>query len=198
MLGAARHLGSGDAGAFASQALAVHADPAACGLDAGRARETASELAARLDYTGIFGLDIVCAPEHGPMLVDVNLRPPASLEWMPGAPTALASLLIPGTGPAASAQGPAWRGGAIVTAKQAFRLDAAAARTLAEWGRDSENAPGWVHDLPAAGQYFAAGAPVCTVSALAEDEATLGEALAARSRQVEALVSGRSRDADSA
>ena len=198
ILGAARHLALGEAAPFTRQALAVHADPAACGLDPEQAHETAARVANRLDYAGIFGLDLVCCPDAGPTLVDVNLRPPASLEWMPGAPAALAGLLVRDLPAVAPAELPAWRGGAVVTATRAFQLDAVAAQMLARWGHGSAVEPGWVHDLPATGQCFAAGSPVCTVSALAEDEATLSDALAIRSRQVLALVAGRSPDTEPA
>lgn len=115
-------------------------------------------LTARLALRGLASLDFLL--DAGRVLVlEVNPRPPASMDlypqWQPMAAHVRACLHGELPSPRA-ASGPV-RGHEIVFARRPVRLDAAKAEALAALGD--------VHDLPGAGQRFAAGAPLCSVSA---------------------------------
>ena len=94
-------------------------------------------------------------------LLEVNPRPPASValypHWRPMAAHVLACLegLLP-VAPPERAPEQAVRGYEIVFARRDFTLDSAQAARLA--------ASADTHDLPAAGQHFDAGDPLCSVT----------------------------------
>lgn len=115
-------------------------------------------LAAGLALRGLGSLDFLL--DGGQVLVlEVNARPPASIDlypdWQPMAAHVRACRL--GELPGPRAGGAPVRGHEIVFARQPVRWDATLADRLA--------ARPYVHDLPAAGQHFAAGAPLCSVGA---------------------------------
>lgn len=109
---------------------------------------------------GLASLDFLL---HGDtwQLLEVNPRPPASValypHWRPMAAHVLACL--EGQLPEPPPEGPperAVRGYEIVLARRAFTLQAGHAERLA--------AEADIHDLPAAGETFAAGDPLCSVT----------------------------------
>lgn len=115
-------------------------------------------LSAGLVLRGLGSLDFLL--DDGQVLVlEVNARPPASIElypaWQPMAAHVRACRL--GELPAARADGGPLRGHEIVFARQPLHWDAGRADVLA--------ARPYVHDVPAAGQWFAAGAPLCSIGA---------------------------------
>jgi len=192
VLGAARHVRLPGGRPRGEAALVAHPEPDACGLPASVATAIATAVAERLDFEGIFGLDLVLTCEAGPKVLDVNLRPPASLELFPEAVAAVAEWLG-GAAASVAVQPRGWRGRAVVYAPFAFTLTAVAAASLERLSRTDApaHAPS-LHDLPHAGTRFAAHAPVCTVSGFARDAATLTALLATRVRRVEALFPGPS------
>jgi uncharacterized protein len=107
-------------------------------------------------------------------VLEVNARPPASLalypHWQPMA--AHVRACQHGELPAPRAAGALVRGHEIVFAPQPMRLGSAAAEGLA--------AQPDVHDVPRAGQAFAAGEPLCSVSASGCSAAEVLERLQAR------------------
>jgi predicted ATP-grasp superfamily ATP-dependent carboligase len=115
-------------------------------------------LAVGLSLRGLASLDFLL--EAGRVLVlEVNPRPPASLAlypaWQPMAAHVRACLL--GELPVPPAASAAVHGHEIVFAPQPVWLDASMASGLVAMPD--------LHDLPAAGQQFAAGDPLCSVSA---------------------------------
>lgn len=115
-------------------------------------------LTAGLALRGLGSLDFLL--DAGRVLVlEVNARPPASIDlypqWQPMAAHVRACRL--GELPAPRPADGLVRGHRIVFARRPLRLDGSMADALA--GQAD------VHDLPAAGQRFAAGAPLCSVGA---------------------------------
>jgi len=115
---------------------------------------------------GVASLDFLL--DAGRVLVlEVNPRPPASMalypQWQPMAAHVRACRHgeLP-TPPAHSTQFRQMHGDEIVFARQPLQLGAAAAQALADLPD--------VHDLPAAGQRFAVGQPLCSVSASGDSE----------------------------
>jgi predicted ATP-grasp superfamily ATP-dependent carboligase len=124
-----------------------------------RLRTIVRTLASGLALRGLGSLDFLL--DGGQVLVlEVNARPPASIDlypaWQPMA-AHLRACRQPGELPEPPADGGPVRGRQIVFARQPAHCDAALAGHLA--------ARPHVHDLPAAGQHFAAGAPLCSVGA---------------------------------
>ena len=118
-------------------------------------------LVAGFALRGLASFDFLLVDDHL-LVLEVNPRPPASMalydHWHPMAAHVRACLhgdlpAPPASPGAASAVG----GHEIVFARRPVRLDAAAARRLA----DRPHA----HDLPGVGQAFAAGDPVCSIEA---------------------------------
>lgn len=111
-----------------------------------------------LALRGLGSLDFLLDGGHV-LVLEVNARPPASIDlypaWQPMSAHVHACRL--GELPAARAAGGPMRGHEIVFARRPVQWDAALAAILA--------ARPYVHDLPAAGQHFAAGAPLCSVGA---------------------------------
>ena len=137
-------------------------------------------LSAGFALRGLASLDFLL--DAGRVLVlEVNPRPPASLasypQWRPMAAHLRAcrhgELPAP---PQASAAEPV-RGHQIVFARQSLRLGQTLAQSLA-------NRPD-THDLPSAGQRFAAGDPLCSVSAAG---ASAAEVLGRLNERREALL----------
>ena len=129
-----------------------------------RLHAIARTLSAALALRGLASLDFLL--DAGRVLVlEVNPRPPASMDlyphWQPMAAHVRACLH--GELPAPRAANGPVRGHEIVFARRPLRLDAAKAEGLAALGD--------VHDLPGAGQRFAAGAPLCSVSAAGRNAA---------------------------
>ncbi len=114
---------------------------------------------------GLASLDFMLSGTQVSVL-EVNPRPPASIGLYGSHGPMAAHLLactsgalpssLPAAGPAAVAS-PAVQGSEIVFARAPLRLDTALAHWLAGWPD--------VHDLPCAGQHFAAGDPLCSVAA---------------------------------
>jgi len=110
---------------------------------------------------GLASLDFLLDGERV-LVLEVNPRPPASMAlyagWAPMAAHVRACLHaeLP-SAPAFAASATAVHGHEIVFARQPLRLDAAAVRRLADRAD--------VHDLPSAGQSFAAGQPLCSIEA---------------------------------
>jgi len=114
------------------------------------------------------------------LVLELNPRPPASLAlYVHGQPMAShVHACREGVLPTLPAAPPetAVRGHEIVFARRPFRLGAAAARRLA----DRPDA----HDLPGAGQQFAAGQPVCSIEACADSADAVVAQLDARREDV--------------
>lgn len=132
-----------------------------------RLQAVLQRLTAGFALRGLASLDFLL--DAGRVLVlEVNARPPASMalypQWQPMAAHVRACLH--GVLPAPPPHSALLRGHEIVFARRALQLHAAAARWLADQPE--------VHDLPAAGQRFAAGDPLCSVSVSgASDSAVL-------------------------
>jgi predicted ATP-grasp superfamily ATP-dependent carboligase len=132
------------------------------------AREVSAAVRALAAAFGLRGLGSLDYMLHGErvFVLEVNPRPPASMALYPdvgGAGVLRAHLRaclhneLPGPLRPAGSVG----GTEIVVAPRALRLDVAAAAALASW-------PG-AHDLPHAGTDFAAGDPLCSVTASGRD-----------------------------
>jgi predicted ATP-grasp superfamily ATP-dependent carboligase len=125
-------------------------------------------LAAGFALRGLASLDFLLDGERV-LVLEVNPRPPASLElyaaWSPMAAHVRACLhgTLPAPPPVVASAATAVRGHEIVFARQTVRLDAVAARRLADRPE--------AHDLPSAGQQFAAGHPVCSIEACGSNAA---------------------------
>ncbi|HEY6135507.1 MAG TPA: ATP-grasp domain-containing protein [Rubrivivax sp.] len=139
-------------------------------------------LAVGFALRGLASLDFLLDGERV-LVLEVNPRPPASLElyaaWSPMAAHVRACLHgeLPPRPVAAAPPATAVRGHEIVFARQTVRLDAAAARRLADRPE--------AHDLPSAGQQFAAGHPLCSIEACGRDAA---EVLAQLHKRREAVL----------
>lgn len=125
-------------------------------------------LAAEFVLQGLGSVDFVLDADGQPHLLEVNPRPPATLALYPGSLAAHVDACLHGNLPATPAAGTA-SGHEVVWAPRALQLDDAAADRLARW-------PG-CHDLPAAGARFAAGDPLCSLSARGADAAAVRAAL---------------------
>ena len=127
-------------------------------------------LAAEFVLQGLGSIDFVLEPDGQLQLLEVNPRPPATLALYRGSIAAHVDACLHGTLPAAQPPG-AVDGHQVVWAPRALQLDEPGAARLARW-------PG-CHDLPVAGTRFAAGDPLCTLSARGADAAGVRAALAA-------------------
>jgi len=125
-------------------------------------------LAAGFVLQGLGSLDFVLDADGQVLLLEVNPRPPATMALYRGALAAHVDACLHGTLPEAP-HNHAVGGHEVVWAPHALALDEAAAARLAAW-------PG-CHDQPAAGTRFAAGAPLCTLSATGADATAVRDAL---------------------
>lgn len=142
--------------------------------DAIRARvaDAASAIAQRHGLLGLGSLDFLLHEDRAEV-IEVNPRPPASAALYAREGAWRAHRLACTRGVLEAVTTPAGvRGLETVFAPRALRWTAAAARFAARSHR--------VHDLPAAGTAFAAGDPVCSVSAGGRDAAAVQAALARR------------------
>lgn len=132
-------------------------------------------LAAAFVLRGLGSLDFVFDGQRLDLL-EINPRPPASLALYAGQQPLLRAHVEVCRGgalpPAAEADDALVRGSEIVFSRHAFRLSPPQAAMLADAGD--------CHDLPAAGSAFAAGDPVCSISALGQHADAVRVALAAR------------------
>jgi uncharacterized protein len=117
---------------------------------------------------GLGSIDFLLDADGQLQLLEVNPRPPATLALYRGSLAAHVNACLHGALPEAPSTH-AVSGHEVVWAPQALVLDAATAARLATW-------PG-CHDLPAAGARFAAGDPLCTLSASGADAAAVRGAL---------------------
>ena len=125
-------------------------------------------LAAGFVLQGLGSIDFVLDADGQVQLLEVNPRPPSSMALYRGTLAAHVDACLHGTLPDA----PLARevgGHEVLWAPHALALDEAAAARLSAW-------PG-CHDLPAAGSRFAAGEPLCTLSARGASAAAVREAL---------------------
>lgn len=132
------------------------------------------KLAREFRVRGLGSLDFVL---HGdvPEVIELNPRPPASLELYQrvgghGALHAHRRACLEGVLPPAPATADGVRGIEIVFAPRALRLDDAAAERIAQW-------PG-AHDLPHSGTVLAPGDPLCSLSARGSSAQQVQAALA--------------------
>ena len=146
-------------------------------LDAMLARELGDvvrKLAAEFGLRGLGGLDFMLDGEHFALL-EVNPRPPASLalylDRLPMQAHLRACLHGELPDPAPGSAAPV-RGSEIVFARSPLSLGDAAVRELAAWPQ--------CHDLPRAGSAFAAGDPLCSLTAQAGSADDVIALLAAR------------------
>ena len=135
-------------------------------------------LVAAFALRGLASLDFVLDADGRTWLLEVNPRPPASMALYPELPLIAAHIAACRDEPlpALPALAAGARGSEIVFAREAFALTEAQANTL--------DAAGDCHDLPAAGTRFAAGDPVCSLSARAGDAEAVLAALTARRQQL--------------
>ncbi len=138
-------------------------------------RAAIGQLAARFALRGLASLDFLLDGERWSLL-EINPRPSASMALYADRPLVRAHLAACRGEAAVNVEAPkdrgTMRGHEIVFARQAFRLSPAQAAMLADAGD--------CHDLPAAGTAFAAGDPVCSISALGNNADAVGAALASR------------------
>lgn len=139
-----------------------------------RVRDALDAMVPAFGLRGLVGLDFLCV-DGEPWWLEVNPRPPASLQlydadWPGGLIGAHLDALQGHLPTPPLPPLPGWRGLETLYAPMACRLDDA--RALAE---DPA-----LHDLPAAGAHFDAGAPVCSVTHRADDEAALQQGLRGR------------------
>jgi predicted ATP-grasp superfamily ATP-dependent carboligase len=153
--------------------------------------EAAGALAAAIDaLVGAFALRGLCSLDflwHQEQwaLLEINPRPSATMALFAHWPLMqLHVAACRGSRPEHSAMPPAACSGIeTVFARRAFRLEAEAAATLA--ARDD------CHDIPHPGATFAAGDPVCSVSAVGNNAAGVREKLADKRRMLRAAWSAR-------
>ncbi len=132
-------------------------------------------VARELGLRGLFGLDFVCrADGAAPLLVDINPRPPATLELFP-APADLLDAHVAvclGREPLLYSRRPPdpVRGHAIVFTRGRWRVPA-----RFRW-------PSVAADRPPAGEALGAGAPLCTLRVTGADAAAVARALEAGRR----------------
>jgi len=125
---------------------------------AARVQRAVRTLSAGFALRGLCSLDFILADQRV-LVLEVNPRCPASVGLYAdrGAMAAHVQACLQGELPMQSPSVGEVRGNELVYARQAVALDEAAAQWLGAW-------PG-VHDQPCAGQRFAAGDPLCSVSA---------------------------------
>lgn len=132
---------------------------------------------------GLASLDFI-ASDGQALWLEINPRPSASMVLHPDAWPAglLAAHLaaLQGRLPAPPTHPPGVRGTEVLYARRAGGLDASVVRALAAFGH--------THDRPDAGIRFAAGEPVCSVSAAGDSVAAVELALGSRLAQVERLL----------
>ncbi|MBQ0944780.1 ATP-grasp domain-containing protein [Ideonella sp. 4Y16] len=138
----------------------------------------AERLAAAFELRGVVGVDFIWH-EDSAWVLEVNPRWPASAGlYAPQGGLVRAHLQaclhgrLPAPAQVAAWQPPRLRGLQLLRLAHDAQLDAA---TVARWARQPD-----VHDRPSAAMRLPAGAPVCTVSAEADDEAALRRQLDAR------------------
>ena len=131
---------------------------------------------------GLASLDFVQDGAGRPWLLEINPRPPASMGLYPELPLVEAHVAACRGEPLPefAALDRRMRGSEIVFAREALVLTEAAARALAQAGD--------CHDLPAAGARFAAGDPVCSVSARGADATGVQSQLGTRRQQLRAAL----------
>lgn len=113
-------------------------------------------LTAEFVLQGLGSIDFVLEPDGHVQLLEVNPRPPATLVLYRGSIAAHLDACLHGSLPAPPPADEV-QGHEVVWAPHAMQIDGPAAERLARW-------PG-CHDLPLAGTRFAAGDPLCTLSA---------------------------------
>jgi predicted ATP-grasp superfamily ATP-dependent carboligase len=153
-------------------------------------RRIATALAALVPEFGLRGLaslDFVADAQCHPWLLEINPRPSASMALHAGAwPGGLVRAhveAVRGRLPSAPARRlPGVRGTRVVFASCEGGIDDALSDALATMAH--------VHDLPVAGSRFAAGEPVCSVSADAGDVDEVSRILYARAARVLRLLAG--------
>lgn len=135
-------------------------------------------LARAFALRGLASLDFIDDGERD-WLLEVNPRPPASMGlYDAGLMRAHVEACRDGLLPPAPRAPTTLRGSEIVFARHDLELGSAQAAALA--------ARADCHDLPAAGSRFAAGDPVCSVSAAGRDRAAVRETLAAKRQALRA------------
>ena len=125
-------------------------------------------LAAGFVLQGLGSIDFVLDADGQVQVLEVNPRPPGSMALYRGALAAHVDACLHGSLPEAP-RAQAVCGHEVVWAPRAVTLDEAAAARLAAW-------PG-CHDQPAAGARFAAGDPLCTLSATGTHPAAVRDAM---------------------
>lgn len=157
------------------------------------AQQACAALGRAFGLRGLVSLDLLQPPHGPPQVLELNARPGASLALHPGAGLMARHVQaclgrLPDAVPApAAGPAPTLRGTELILAPAAFALNAPLAGWLA--GR------GDVHDLPAAGSRWAAGEPVCSLSATAADGPALESRLLQGRRTLRAaFLAGRPPD----
>ena len=125
-------------------------------------------IAAEFVLQGLGSVDFMLDADGQVQVLEVNPRPPATLALYRGSIAAHVDACLHGTLPEAAPPGPV-SGHEVVWAPRAMQIDNACAERLARW-------PG-CHDLPAAGARFAAGDPLCSLSARGASAAAVRQAL---------------------
>ncbi|MBQ0960696.1 ATP-grasp domain-containing protein [Ideonella sp. 4Y11] len=138
----------------------------------------AERLAAAFDLRGVVGVDFIWDEENA-WILEVNPRWPASAGLYAAQGGLVRAHLqaclhgrLPEPAQVAAWRPPRLRGLQLLRRPHAVQLDLA---TVALWARQSD-----VHDRPSAAMRLPAGAPLCTVSAEADDETALRRRLDAR------------------
>lgn len=142
-----------------------------------RMLRVADLLTERLGLRGVNGLDFVLH-DGNPLLLDLNARPPATLE--------LYEFALRGGGlhchmEACQGRLPRGLGGQVAHGIEIVYAERAMRIAELEW-------PRWVSDRPAFGELIEARAPLCTVHANGATRAAIKELLAQRRTAVNALV----------
>ena len=157
---------------------------------ASRVTAIARAITQEFDLRGLCSLDFMRDGDAIGVL-EVNPRPPASLSLYPGPPGVMQAHLraclhgelpapAPAPAPVSADEAQEVQGFEIVFAQQPLALDRAAAQHLAAW-------PG-IRDVPAAGQRFDIGDPVCTLTAQGSHPQQVRERLDAdRTRLLQSL-----------
>lgn len=144
-----------------------------------QARDIGRRVAQVLPLRGLFGLDFL-QREEGLVLVDINPRPPATLELHATAGLLFAAHCRSGATRLRLPPERGVRGHLLLYAERAWRVPAGI-----PW-------PPWLHDRPRAGTRIAAGQPLCTLSARGHAAATVVPRLAGRLRAAQRLLGGAS------
>lgn len=160
----------------------------------------AQRLTRALGLRGVNGIDLLLpsvpcraptGPVRQPLLLELNARPPATLELheaLSGRSGLLTHLdAIAGVLPSADCVrpqtgAPAVRGLRVIYAEHALRVP------MLDW-------PRWCRDRPAAGTLIPAGAPICTVHAGGDREADVEARLEERARAMLSRISDEGRKA---